>query len=73
MMEIDITGPDLWYLRDMLKEARDNMNVHNPSYDRQSEISLKVIKKLNRAMTKVYGHDCGGDWYLNKENQNVTE
>ena len=65
-MKIDIAKVDLWHVRDMLyKERQRILSSPNPSACRdQPEVALKIIKKLNQALTKVYGHDCYGESYI---------
>ena len=59
-MKIDIAKKDLLSLRDVLTRAVRSMEaLPNPSSTADMiPVARKVNRKLKRAITKVYGHDC---------------
>ena len=69
-MKIDIAKRDLWYLRDIVHKVYDSGKHPVPEVD---EVCLKVIRKLNRALVKVEGHDYNGEAYLRRWQRAVKE
>lgn len=74
-MKIDINKKDLWDLRDIIRRERDRVHVMYVREDRNAcalefkqreDVANKVIRKLNTALKKAYGHDCLGEAYLQK-------
>ena len=64
-MKIDIAKDDLWWIRDILSKAVESMESrpNPPSHGKAPQIARKVIRKLNKAMKKSFGHDCYSEWY----------
>lgn len=64
-MKIDIAKDDLQSLRDILKMSLEHMfSFPNISaFDDRPTIAIKTIRKINRALKKVHGHDCNGIYY----------
>lgn len=76
-MKIEVAGnyETLWGLRKLVYDAITAQSIigYFECDDKQIEIGEKFIKKLNRALKKVEGHDCQGDKYLNvKEYKDKT-
>lgn len=68
-MKIDIAKEDLWWLRDILSKAIDDMEMcPNPSaYGKSPSIARKINRKLNVAIKKAFGHDMHAEWYNYKK------
>ena len=65
-MRIAIAKGDLQTLRDVARIAIDKMeNCSNPSaFGDGPKVGRKFIRKINRALKSVHGHDCNGKEYL---------
>lgn len=65
-MKIDINKDDLWIIRDAINDViyrRENC-PHPPAWGNTTLILRKLNRKLNRALKKVYSHDCNGESYF---------
>ena len=72
-MKIDIAVNDLqtlraetWYRLQWLRNTPAGKSSHPMSYAvvaNQIAVLEKFIRKLNRALTVVHGHDCNADFY----------
>ena len=69
-MRVEIAAEDLQYVRDALwdkralaaKELLRNRHLTQPRKDKA--VGTKLIKRMNSALKKVHGHNCGGDAYV---------
>jgi hypothetical protein len=59
-MKIDISRKDLWYLRNLIHCGMSQVQMD----PRSKIVGTKAIRKLNRAIRSVEGHDCCGSLYL---------
>ena len=65
-MKIDIAQGDLQIIRDHVNARIETIESREPSfkyYRDDIKVLRKLIRKLNAALKKVHGHDCGGDRY----------
>ena len=72
-MNIDIATSDLQALRDeayarvldlrAMRAGGTDFVSYNHNYTRILRLR-KFIRKLNRALKQVHGHDCNGQYYL---------
>jgi hypothetical protein len=62
-MKIEIAKADLWYLREMLREAVWRQeNCPDPSaHGRMPHVGRKAYKAIVRAQMKAFGHDFSAD------------
>lgn len=69
-MKIDIAKTDLLDLRDALYMAKTH-GRYLQSGNAVVPVVVKVMKKLNRAIKEVYGHDCNGSYYTRMNSEYV--
>jgi len=65
-VNINIAKDDVWWLREALRDVRHLMETSpNPSsFGKTDLVALKIIKKLNKALKEIEGHDCQGEAYI---------